>query len=259
MVALSEISLLIRSQAFREAKKNFDRRPLIHLANKIGPGMRLLHSRRIEESGQLPRFNDGSSEDAIRGIDRFGADIVEIFMVSHRWLRSSLDLSLSHPDDPDSSKAKALCEFAKWRRSWVQRKHGFKPEIFYWIDFCCFDQADISNSLPMLPLWVACCERTLRYETEDYHSRAWCRLELLLTHKFAFAKHHDVIGAGFVASEGYDGVRESNVLQQPASGRVTNEADAQLIAGLERFALEFEGRYFRKTVFGQTTVKCFKY
>jgi len=266
MTAFDNVRRIFRSESFRRIAGGFDRRLLIHKANEVGPRMRLLHCRRLEELGRLPSFDDGLTDDAISGIDRFGASTVEIFMVSHRWLRPSLDARLSHPDDSNKTKAKALIEFTKWRRNWVRRRHGFELEIFYWVDYCCFDQRDVANYLPMLPLWVACCERMVRYETPDYHNRAWCRLELLLSHAFAFADHHVAIGGGFVASGTNNGSEEKTPLQRPSEGVMTDDADAAGITLLEQFAEEFEPatvdritrRRLAKAKFGQTTISCYR-
>src|SRR5688500_2964730 len=119
----------------------FDRRPLITIANGLGgPRMRLLHWRTLGDLGRLPRSDEGHAVDALAGIDAYGAPQVEVFMVSHRWLRPSLDPTRSHPDGPDHEKARAVHQFSLWRRQWVLHQHGFLPEIFYWIDYSCIDQ-----------------------------------------------------------------------------------------------------------------------
>lgn len=48
-----------------------------------------------------------------------------------RWLRPD------HPDTHDNVKAKALLEFAKFRKQWVEKNHGFTPKLFFWIDVAC--------------------------------------------------------------------------------------------------------------------------
>ena len=130
MPCSEDVARLLRDPLFRRAGQSFDRRALIEQANRVGPQMRLLHWQRLEALGQLPSFNSNATEEAISGIDRFGAS-TEIFMVSHRWLRPSIDASHAHPDDEVATKTKALIEFWKWRRQWVKRRHGFLPEIFF--------------------------------------------------------------------------------------------------------------------------------
>ncbi|CAM4762756.1 unnamed protein product [Rotaria magnacalcarata] len=115
----------------------------------------------------------------------------------HRWLRPRLNSNEAHPDSIDNQKAKVINEFTKWRRHLVALMHDFVPQTFYWIDFYCIYQYDIGPAIPLLPLWVACCEQFLRIETPDYSDRAWCRLEPLLFYVFQFANHHTIIRLDF--------------------------------------------------------------
>jgi len=266
MVTFADVSRVIQSAKFRRAAEGFDRRPLIRCANAIGPKMLLLDWRNLEKLGRLPHFAEGVAEDAIAAIDRVGANIAEIFMLSHRWLRPSVDQNLSNPDDSNFSKARALLEFSKWRRDWGKREHSLVPEVFYWVDYSCFDQGDFRNNLVMLPLWVASCERILRFEVDDYHARAWCRLEILLSHTFAFADHQTAIGPGFRASSCHDGVRERSILQRPIEGTMTDNNDYDHIVELEKFTIQYDpvttdratGQPLPRAEFGKTSVTCFR-
>jgi hypothetical protein len=223
--------------------------------------MRLLHSSIIDAKREIPRFDENLAEDAINCINRIGASTVEIYMISHRWLRSSLSHDDSHPDTIEHIKAAALCEFTNWRRSWVKHRHGFDPSILYWIDYSCFDRGDLSNNLAMLPLWVACCERFVRYETKDYSERAWCRLEILLSKVFGFADHHLVIGEGFHNATGHWGVEDERPLDNPLEGICTDPLDRAHITVLSEFARNFGPEKERKAnsqiEFGTALTKCF--
>src|SRR5262245_40019705 len=85
---------------FHAGKDDFDRRKLIARANSLGgPTMRLLHWGRLAELSRIPRSDEGQALDAVKGIDAYSAPLVEVFMVSHRWLSPSLEPALSHPDD----------------------------------------------------------------------------------------------------------------------------------------------------------------
>lgn len=108
--------------------------------------MRLLHWKVLETLKRIPHSNQNKTVDALIGIETYGVSEVEIFMVSHRWLQPLLDPSKSHPERPLHEKAKAIREFSLWRRQWVQSNHGFLPEIFYWIDYCCIDQTDTGSA-----------------------------------------------------------------------------------------------------------------
>lgn len=252
---LNRVQEQLQSSIFQRQSYNFDRRPLIEAANSLGgPVMKLLHWQRIVELGRIPRSEEEQAGDAMEGIERFGAPQVEIIMISHRWLRPSLDPSLAHPDSEDHQKAKAINEFSNWRRQWVQQQHGFLPEIYYWIDFACIDQNDTVVSVPMLPLWVACCERFLRIESEGYDSRAWCRLEPLLSHVYAFADHHVSIDLEFKSNWPDTGTETTVPILDPTEAATTLFEDQQLIARLTEMATSAN----QKVEFGQTMIKCFK-
>ena len=86
--------------------------------------------------------------------------------------------------------------------------HDFYPEIFYWIDYSCLDQNNPNAGVPLLPLWVASCERFLKIDTPNYNQRAWCRLEPLLSHVFSFADHLNTIGLNFKSNWPNTGVKK---------------------------------------------------
>lgn len=252
---------VLAGEHFHRFTGSFDRRPLIRAANSLGGHpMQLIHWRRLVELGRLPDIDEGRTEDAITGIDSFGAGIVEVFMVSHRWLRPSRDRRSGHPDGPGGEKAAALNQFSAWRREWVRWRHGFLPEIFYWIDYCCMDQARAEVAVAMLPLWVACCERFVRIETEDYEERAWCRVEPLLSYVFSFADHHLSIGLDFRSAWPNRGTEDRATILDPRSGKLTVSGDVKLIRRLTKGATASsplgEGR--RRVKLGRSTIKCYR-
>jgi hypothetical protein len=138
----------------------------------------------------IPRSSEGVARDAEELIAAYGAGATEIFLVSHRWLTPDPDPRIGHPDNAARDKARAVCEFVQFRRQWVQARHHFTPNILLWIDYACMDQDDATASgFALLPVWAACCERFLRFETDDYAQRAWCRLEVWLSYMFVRPRH----------------------------------------------------------------------
>lgn len=257
----NKVIRVLATDAFRAHASEFDRRLLIGIANSLGgPLMHLLHWKRLADLGRIPRAEEGHAVNAISGIDAFGAPMVEIFMVSHRWLRPSRDRTRSHTDGPDNEKARTLNQFSLWRRQWVQVRHGFLPEIYYWIDYSCINQDEIANAVAMLPLWVACCERFLRIETDDYNERTWCRVELLLSYMFSFADHHLSVGLDFHHRWPYFGREASSVLLDPRTGELTDPDDMKLILPLVELAGEARRANENRTQvrLGETTVKCYR-
>jgi hypothetical protein len=251
----------LQSSGFQQHASNFDRRPLIRIANSLdGPQMKLIHWKRLAELERIPHSDEEHAVEAIAGIDAFGAPEVEIIMVSHRWLRPSRDRLTAHPDLPDNRKAMAINEFSKWRRQWVLHKHGFLPEIFYWIDFPCIDQNNTTVAVPLLPMWVACCERFLRIDTEEYDSRAWCRLEPLLSYVYSFADHHLSIDLSYKFNWPDTGTETRLPILNPMEAETTLPEDIKLISPLTRLAATTKPANTRHTPvqFGRTTIKCFK-
>ena len=255
------VELQLQSNTFRQNASRFDRRPLIRIADSLGgPTMKLLHWSRLVDLGRIPRSDESETVDALSGIDTFRAPTVEIILISHRWLRPSRDHRKAHPDSKDDTKAAAINEFSKWRRQWVLTRHGFLPEIYYWIDFSCIDQSDTAAAVPLLPLWVACCERFLRIETCDYDERAWCRLELLLSYVYSFADHYLSITPDFQSRWPSAGTETQLLIQDPTAAFTTNPEDAALIAPLSVIATHTKpaNNSRRDVQFGRTAAKCFR-
>jgi hypothetical protein len=252
---------VLRAEDFSARASVFDRRPLIRSANALGgPPMRLLHWQRLAELGRIPHSDEGQAVDALAGIDAFGAPEVEVFMVSHRWLRPSRDRRQAHADGPGNEKARALHQFSLWRRAWVRHRHGFLPEIFYWIDYNCIDQARTQEAVPLLPLWVACCERFLRIETPDYDERTWCRVEPLLSYVFSFADHHSSIRLDFTYRWPYVGVEDQATVLDPRTGKLTDPDDMRVIAPLVELATQTRPANASRAPVrvNETGVKCFR-
>ena len=258
----TRVENLLQNEHFADYSTNYDRRGLIKLVNEInGPQMRLIHWSTLAEIQRIPHSDENLTVDALEGINKYGAGICEIFMVSHRWLRPRLNSNESHPDSIENEKAKAINEFSKWRQTWVRSLHGFSPEIYYWIDFCCIDQHDLKSAIPLLPLWVACCERFLRIETPDYSDRAWCRLEPFLSYVFQFADHHTIIHLDFkYPSTGfYYGKEIQASILDPLDGESTDQADLLRIKPIIDLAKNIQIKQNRKKVtFGVTQIKCFQ-
>ncbi|CAB9501636.1 expressed unknown protein [Seminavis robusta] len=244
---------MMASDAFRGNAQQWDREALIEMANSLGgPRMQLIHSTVIEELGRIPRSSEGYAQDAIELV----ANHAEVFFFSHQWLRPNPENpKKSHPDSADNIKAKVLIEFVKWRRSWVTFHHGFFPNICFWIDYCCHDQDNLELGFSLLPIWTACCERFLRFETPTYHSRVWCRLEPLLSAKFSYADHHVVIHANYKNQWPDIGRTSESLLLDPREGHLTDPRDAAKLQPLVSLAVDSSSHGTRPIHLGKTTIK----
>lgn len=237
---------------------SFDRRPAIKLANSVGgPRMKLIHSNVIASLGRIPRSSEGHARDAMELLDYGQYPSTEVFFFSHRWLRPNMDRSKGYPDTQNNVKAKALIEFVEWRQNWVSHNHGFVPTILFWIDYSCFDQDNLGPGIALLPLWTACCERFLRFETPSYHERAWCRLEPLLSAKFSFADHHTVIREGYTNSWPDTGQPSTSLLLDPTKGQLSDPTDLERIQPLIDLALDPDVGH-QAIVPSKTSIKTFE-
>lgn len=97
-----------------------------------------------------------------------------------------------------NNKARVIVEWAKYRSSMGLR-------TFFWIDYSCIDQCDITPGVAMLPLYVSCCNNIVCYDTLAYEPRAWCRVERLMFVSFV-APNTEYIDPDFV----YDDKAEKN-------------------------------------------------
>ena len=167
-----------------------------------------------------------------------------------------MDATTGYPDTPTNDKAKAICEFTKWRKSWVRRNHFFTPCIFYWIDYSCLDQDNLEQAVPLMPLWVACCERFLRIEHPMYDSSMWCRLEPLLASAYSFADHQTAIEIGFVNCWPQTGHETNRKILDPRNGNHSDPADMERILPLLQKAEQtLQSKSPRETKIA--VVKCF--
>ena len=252
-----KVTELIQTDDFTKRAASVSRVAIIEMANEVGPKMRLVHSDTLQQLGRLPRSSENMAVDAIEGIRHYGAPVVEISMVSHRWLNPSLDAS-SHPDDKNNRKALAINEFTKWRKKWVENTHRFTPEIFYWIDYCCVNQDNPQQEMAMLPLWVACCERFLRIETPDYDERTWCRIEPILSYVFSFADHETIIDLDYKCNWPHTGRETKRLLRDPQHGKLTNPQDMEIVMQLLDATKNVQPKLSKQqVVLDKTQIKCF--
>lgn len=194
-----------------------------------GPPCVVVHWETLARLGRIPRSDEGLALPLAEAaeIARVAGKRFFIEMFSHRWC------SQGQPDDADNSKAKALVQWAKYRWS-----TGFAS--FFWIDFSCIDQGDVSPGVAMLPLYVASCNNILCFESIGYEGRAWCRIERAMFAAFC-APTHDIIAKDFV----FDGdatqqpVRETTVaLTDATQGRLSYPGDMEIITTLLQIATD---------------------
>lgn len=139
------------------------------LMSRIGPRMMLLDWQTVRDLGRIPHSAEKKTIDLHEASRRAKGSKLRFFieMFSHRWI------SRCAPDDAQNSKARALVE-------WGKQRQAVDLYTFFWVDYACIDQNDIAPGVCMLPLYVSSCNNIVCYDTPDYESRAWCRIERLI-------------------------------------------------------------------------------
>jgi hypothetical protein len=235
------------------------------------PNMRVIAADTIERLGRIPRSNEGHAVDALEAVKANGSVPITgaaktfILFFSHRWIRGDWceelkkDLKwgsperqaamaaghhIGDPDDADHSKAKALIEYTKFQKRMLAAIiPPDKIKIYFWIDWPCVNQDDNCADMATLPAYVAVSSIILAYLENDYVSRAWCMVELLMAYAYSAAGQQVyAINKGLVVTEYHQLTNRSlsfqeMVLPDPLEANVTKESDKLAIARLKEIAM----------------------
>merc|ERR1712187_408182 len=102
--------------------------------------------------------------------------IPELQSLTERPSLGAVTAFLSHSwrDDPVGK----WNEIQQWREDFKHRHAGREPTL--WIDKFCIDQANITESLQVLPVYLAGCQRLLVILGKTYLTRLWCLVKLFV-------------------------------------------------------------------------------
>jgi hypothetical protein len=149
-------------------------------------------------------------------------------------------------DDAGHTKALSLIEWAKWFKfkqssDDLDRLPDITSEanmkIYFWIDWPCVDQLNPGPDTATLPAFVACSHCFAAAWCDEYISRAWCQVELMIAYGFV-----TMGGTVMVVPEGFTFKHQKRykdsdvVLPDPLVGNVTNPNDKAVIASLRSVA-----------------------
>ena len=88
-----------------------------------------------------------------------------------------------------------------------------------------------------LPAYAAACAGVVASWTDEYASRAWCRVDLLMAYAFMTAGDKVLVLPHDFVDEGQPRVAERRVaVADPAEGQLTNPNDTPVIAALRGVA-----------------------
>ncbi|KAF1988652.1 hypothetical protein K402DRAFT_452852 [Aulographum hederae CBS 113979] len=128
--------------------------------------------------GRLPRSSDGLARpfapERMKSTNAPATDFIIFF--SYRWINKSP--GAVSPDDEDSTQYRRMVEateaFLKLYRKVDRDKLGI------WMDFACVNQDDPMSGVSALPMNLAQCDAMISLIDDEYYSRAWCSVEVMM-------------------------------------------------------------------------------
>ena len=157
----------------------------------------------------------------------------KILFFSQRWL------TLTHPDDDEGTKRKAIVAAAEA----YGKLEGIElDKIYIWFDLACVEQDDLAELLRgvnALGLYITACDAFVSIDHPEYWSRAWCLVEQ------EFARCAGV--KRYVISEGKLAPTDHEVTD-PRDGNLTVEDDRAAIDVLCLVADDLRSRLYLSAV-----------
>ena len=112
-------------------------------------------------------------------------------------------------------------------------------EVAFWIDYASVDQNAPGEGIQALPLYAAACPVLAAYTTEDYNSRAWTRVERVVSYAYSDTAIPIQVSGGFLHRRQSPTVEQIKILD-PKEGALTKEEDDRpLVDSLCQSAVEF--------------------
>ncbi|KAK4231023.1 hypothetical protein QBC38DRAFT_382758 [Podospora fimiseda] len=129
--------------------------------------------------GRLPRSSDGLARPYIYKSDVHSdvhSDVNYVIFFSYRWINK--DKTAKTPDDPVNTQYRRMIsateEFLKLHPEVDRNNLGL------WVDHACVDQDEPMAGVNALPIIIAQCNAIISLTDDEYHSRAWCSVEVMM-------------------------------------------------------------------------------
>eukprot|EP01038_Epipyxis_sp_PR26KG_P015028 gene15028-20219_t len=241
------------------------------------PKMRVIPATKIEELGHIPRSNEGHAVDALEEVIKCGgedgtntANAIIVFF-SHRWMRpnwcehdekdllwgseerAAADAAgyiIGDVDDMYHTKAKSLIQWSKWFIARLKTRGTFdgdleslplydeRVKIFFWIDWPCVDQLNPGPDMAALPAYVAVSNIVAAAWNDEYYTRSWCQVELMMANAFcAGGDRIWVVPEYEISIENISWNSDTKLVPDPLNGNMTNPNDKTVIANLRMIAM----------------------
>ena len=138
--------------------------------------------------GRFPRSSDGLTREFTT--DSTEQTVRYLIFLSYRWINRDPWTLRSTPDDAENSQYRrtiaAIDEFLSLNPSINIETLGI------WVDFACIDQESPRRGIVALPMIIAQCNALVSLVDDEYHTRAWCSVEVMMIQRLraAYGLHH---------------------------------------------------------------------
>ncbi|KAK4460087.1 Tetratricopeptide repeat protein 28 [Cladorrhinum samala] len=127
------------------------------------------------EFGRLPRSSDGLATPFLSPAGVESSTKFVIFF-SYRWINT--DKTSNTPDDSNNTQYRRMISateaFLKLHPDVDRNTLGL------WVDHACVDQDNPMAGVNALPIIIAQCNAVISLVSDDYYSRAWCSVEVMM-------------------------------------------------------------------------------
>ncbi|KAM7224602.1 hypothetical protein V8F06_000383 [Rhypophila decipiens] len=156
-------------------------------------GLKFLRYKDFLGFGRLPRSSDdlarvyqhakSEHEDSSHRVEEGerAAQVKYIIFFSYRWINK--DPGAVSPDDTYNTQYNRMITASEL---FMEMHPEVKAnELGLWIDFACVDQDEPMKGVSALPMILAQCNAVISLTDEDYYTRAWCSVEVMVAQTLA--------------------------------------------------------------------------
>ncbi|PKS12586.1 hypothetical protein jhhlp_000794 [Lomentospora prolificans] len=133
--------------------------------------------------GKFPRSDDSVTETFAPESEHYAGEY--IVFISYRWLKVA-NVTTS-PDDQNNTQYNRVIAA-------VERLLQLHPDISpsrlsIWLDYACVDQEGPAKGVAALPMILAQCNAVVSLVDDEYYTRAWCSVEVMMVQTLKKSYH----------------------------------------------------------------------
>ncbi|OLN85665.1 hypothetical protein CCHL11_08283 [Colletotrichum chlorophyti] len=188
------------------------------------------------EFNRLPRSSDGLARefDSAKH-ERSGQVAEKVVFISYRWINKAP--GAKSPDDDNNTQYRRMINAIE---GFLQLNPSVNRETLgIWMDHACVDQDDPNAGVSALPMIIAQCDAMISLVDDDYYTRGWCAVEVMMADTLRSSYQVHQWYEHFDKSEESDGRGTLRTAENRGHGtmkdkRLTYETDRPKILFLER-------------------------